>query len=57
MQHLHFILIYFSEIVVSAHVGGLLSPLELVLLVFDWLMGMCLFVKCCELVNEPWICA
>lgn len=39
------------------HVGRQLSLLELLLLVFDWLMGMCLFLKCCEQVNEPWICA
>lgn len=38
-------------------VGRQSSLLELDLLVFDWLMGTCLFWKCCEQVNEPWICA
>lgn len=31
------------------------GSLHLVLKVFDWLIGMCLFLKCCTLVNEPWI--
>lgn len=42
---------------VSMQASGRRLPLfELILKVFDWLIGMCLFLKCCELVNEPWIC-